>query len=347
MSFADAKQLVLDTLSAYSADHGERLAAALAYYATFSLAPLLVLALSVAGMLYGQRSEVAQEELMSLVETATGPDGAALLGGILESAAAAPDAGIWATILSGLVLIVGATALFARLQEALNTIWAATPRRTGVTRFLWSRGLSLLLVVGAGTAVVAGLMASSLLAGLARPLEVPGVLLWGERMGSLAVLTLLFAVLYRVLPDAPVRWADVWLGAVVAATLVTLGTWGLGVVPRPGLRHLLVRRGGRARGPPAVDLLLGPDLLSRRRTDNRVRPSLWPGTCPFRGPEAVHGGGVAGKGRAAPLLVVAGPPRMGCARHRAGALLSAVACPPDLPRRPSLLTPPILRRPDS
>lgn len=228
MSFVDAKQLVLDTFSAYSADHGERLAAALAYYATFSLAPLLVLALSVAGLLYGRRSEAAQAELMRLVETATGPDGAALLEGTLESAAAAPDAGLWATILSSLVLVVGATALFARLQEALNTIWAATPRHTGVTRFLWSRGLSLLLVVGAGAAVVAGLMASSLLAGLADQLGVPGVLLGVERMGSLAVLTFLFAVLYRVLPDAPVRWADVWLGAVVAATLVTLGTGGLG-----------------------------------------------------------------------------------------------------------------------
>lgn len=228
MSFADAKQLVLDTLSAYSADHGERMAAALAYYATFSLAPLLVLTLSVAGVLYGQRSETAQVELMALVETVTGPEGAALLERTLEGAAAAPGTGVWATILSSLVLIVGATALFARLQEALNTIWDTTPRFTGVMGFLWSRGLSLLLVVGAGATVVASLLASALLVGLADHLGVQGLLVGAERLGSLALLTLLFAVLYRTLPDAPVRWADVWLGASVAAALVTLGTWGLG-----------------------------------------------------------------------------------------------------------------------
>jgi len=227
MSLADAKPLILDTLSAYSDDHGERLAAALAYYATFSLAPLLVLTLSIAGLLYGRRSEAAQEELMALVETVTGPEGAALLGSILEGATAAPGAGLWATVLSSLVLVVGATALFARLQDALNTIWGTAPRFTGIMGFVWSRGLSLLLVVGAGATVVASLLASTLLVGLADRLGIQGLLLGAERLGSLAVLTLLFAVLYRTLPDAPVRWDDVWLGAAVAAALVTLGTWGL------------------------------------------------------------------------------------------------------------------------
>ncbi|WP_263784485.1 YihY/virulence factor BrkB family protein [Salinibacter grassmerensis] len=228
MSLADAKQLVLDTLSAYSDDHGERLAAAVAYYATFSLAPLLVLALSVAGLLYGQRSEAAQTELKALVQDVVGPEGAALMETILEGAAAAPDTGLWATALSSLALVVGATALFARLQDALNTIWGATPRFTGVVGFLWSRGLSLLLVVGAGLTVVASLLVSTLLVGLADQLGVQGLLLGMERLGALVILTLLFAVLYRTLPDAPVRWADVWLGAAGAAALMTVGTWGLG-----------------------------------------------------------------------------------------------------------------------
>lgn len=227
MSLADAKQLVLDTLSAYSADHGERLAAALAYYATFSLAPLLVLTLSIAGLLYGQRTEAAQAELMALVEPVTGPDGAALLTSILEETTTAPETGIWATALSSLVLVGGATVLFARLQDALNTIWNTAPRFTGIAGFLWSRGLSLLLVIGAGAAVVASLLVSTLLVGLADQLGIQGLLLGAERLGSLAVLTLLFAVLYRTLPDAPVRWGDVWLGAAVAAALVTIGTWGL------------------------------------------------------------------------------------------------------------------------
>ena len=228
MTVHDAKQLALDAFGAYSADNGERLAAALAYYATFSLAPLIVLALAIAGRLYGRRSEGAREELMVLAGDVLGPDGAALLRGILEGAAAEPTAGMWATVLSGGVLVIGATALFARLQEALNTIWNATPQYTGVMGFLRTRGLSLLLVIGAGATVVASLVLSSLVAGLG---DLPGgrVLIWTvERLGSLVVLAGLFAVLYRTLPDAPVRWADVWGGAAIAAALVTLGTWGFG-----------------------------------------------------------------------------------------------------------------------
>lgn len=228
MSFREAKQLALDTFGAYSADNGERLAAALAYYATFSLAPLIVLALAIAGLLYGRRSEVAQEELMGLAGDVLGPEGAVLLEGVLEGAAAAPTAGVWATVLSTSLLVIGATALFARLQEALNTIWDATPQYTGVTGFLWNRGLSLLLVIGAGVMVVASLLISSLVAGL---VDLPGgwvLIRTVERLGSLVVLAFLFAVLYRALPDAQVHWPDVWGGAIVAAILVTLGTWGVG-----------------------------------------------------------------------------------------------------------------------
>lgn len=229
MSFREAKQLAIDTFGAYSAHNGERLAAALAYYATFSLAPLIVLALAIAGLLYGRRSEVAREELMALAGDVLGAEGAVLLEGVLEGAAAAPTAGVWATVLSTGLLVVGATALFARLQEALNTIWDATPQYTGVMGVLWTRGLSLLLVIGTGVMVVASLLISSFVAGLA---DLPGgwVLIRAvERLGSLVVLVFLFAVLYRTLPDAQVRWSDVWGGAIVAAILVTLGTWGIGL----------------------------------------------------------------------------------------------------------------------
>lgn len=228
MLFRDAKQIALDTFGAYSADHGERLAAALAYYATFSLAPLIVLALAIAGLLYGQRSAVAQEELIERATGIWGPEGAALLKGVLEGASTTPSAGIWATILSVFLLVIGATALFARLQEALNTIWDATPQYTGLIGFLRSRALSLLLVVGAGTMIVASLLASSLIASLV-DLTGSRILIWiVERLGSLVVLTLLFAVLYRTLPDAPVRWSEVWTGAFMAAILITLGTWAFG-----------------------------------------------------------------------------------------------------------------------
>ena len=228
MSLSEVKQLALDTYQAYTTDHGERLAAALAYYATFSLAPLIVLVLAVAGLVYGRKSDAAQEELMTLAGNTLGADGAALLESMLEGAVAEPTAGVWATILSSLVLVIGATALFARLQDALNTIWGATPQYSGVMGVLWSRGLSLLLVIGAGAIMVASLLLSSLIAGLADWFTAPVLLSVGERLVSLALLMLLFATLYRTLPDAPVRWTDVWFGALIAATLATLGTWALG-----------------------------------------------------------------------------------------------------------------------
>ena len=228
MSLAEAKQQALDTFRAYSADNAERLGAALAYYALFSLAPLVVLALAVVGLLYGQQAAAAREELVAQVRDVIGPDGAALFQNLLEGAAAAPTAGVWSAVLGSVVLIVGATALFARLQEALNTIWNATPHHAGWVGFLRRRGLSLLLVIGTGVVIVASLLLTSIIAGLADRLAAPGLLLAAERIGSLVVLTLLFAALYRFLPDASVRWSDVWLGAVLGAVLFTLGTWGLG-----------------------------------------------------------------------------------------------------------------------
>ena len=232
MSGTDLKTLLVDTARAYSADRAERLGAALAYYATFSLAPLVVLALVVVSAAYGRQAAAAQEEFLEQMRAVLGPDGAALVQGLLDATAAAPTAGTWATLLGGFALVFGATALFVRLQDALNTIWNATPPHTGVVGFLRSRALSFVLVVGVGALVVMSLLASALLVGLGDRL--PGSGLWRvvEPLASLAVLTLLFATLYRVLPDAPVRWTDVWIGAAGAAVLFTVGTaavgWDLG-----------------------------------------------------------------------------------------------------------------------
>ena len=228
MTLSSVKRHTLETIQAFNADSAERLAAALAYYATFSLAPLLVLALVVAGLLYGQRSVEAQADLMTQAEGLLGPDGAALLQGTLEGAAASPSASLWATILSTLLLLVGATTLVARLQEALDTIWNAKPPQSSWLGIVRNRILALILVAGAGAAIVASLIMSSLITGFADRLGPPLLVHTLERLISLAVLTLLFAILYRVLPTANVQWSDVWLGAALCAALVTLGTWAFG-----------------------------------------------------------------------------------------------------------------------
>ena len=228
MSLVSVKELLLATVRDFMADKAERLGAALAYYATFSLAPLVVLAVAVAGVLYGRQPEEARGLVVEQIEGVLGADGAALLTGVLDSAAASPGTGSWAAVLSGLVLVVGATTLFARLREAINTIWGTDPHTTGVLGFLRSRGLGLLLVGGTGVAIVASLTLSTVIAGLGDVLGTSTGAAVLERLASVTLLGLLFAVLYRFLPETEVQWADVWLGAFGTAVLFTLGTWAMG-----------------------------------------------------------------------------------------------------------------------
>lgn len=228
MSLSVVSERLRATFRVYSDARGERLAAALAYYATFSLAPLVVLVLAVAGLVYGRRSAAARVDLLAQAGDVLGRDGARLLEGLLEGAAAAPGTGVWATATSALALGMGATALYVRLQDALNAIWNVRPAYTGVLGMLWDRVRSLVLVLGTGLVLVVGLLLSSLLTGLAEWGAAPALLSASERLLSLVLLTGLFALLYRTLPDAPVQWAEVTGGALGAAVLVTLGTAGLG-----------------------------------------------------------------------------------------------------------------------
>lgn len=228
MSFQHLWARLRATLRLYSRTHSERLAAALAYYATFSLAPLLVLALAVAGLVYGRQSDAARAELLAQARPVLGGDGVRMMDVILSGAAAAPGTGLWASVTSALVLGIGATALYARLQDALNTIWEASPPRTALAHLVWTRVRALLLVMGTGLVLVAGLVLNALLTGLASWMAAPGLLAVGERGLSLLLLATLFALLYRTLPDAPVRWQAAVGGGLGAAGLVTLGTAALG-----------------------------------------------------------------------------------------------------------------------
>ena len=227
MSIATARDLLTDTLQAYSADKAERLGAALAYYAVFSLAPLLVLALAVVRLAYGRQSIQAQAAILDQVEGVVGPAGRTLVEGILQQAAVSPAQSTWAVLLGSMVLVVGATAFFARLQDAMNTIWAATPTHTGVWGLLRSRLLSLLLVIAVGAGLVVSLVLNATLSGMAATLGGATGLYLLERIGTLVLLAGLCALLFRVLPDTSVEWADVWIGALGTAVLISAGTSGM------------------------------------------------------------------------------------------------------------------------
>jgi len=227
-------KLCRTALSQWLADRAPQLAAALAYYAVFSLAPLLVLALAMAGTFLGEAA--ARGQIVGQVQALVGPESARLLVNVLEGARP-PEPGSWASALSALVLLFGASGVFAQLQDALNTIWLeqSQPQR-GIVGFIGKRLLSFVMVVLVGLLVLLSLLLSAAISALSQ-LEGQSLLgwdlLWLWRALSFlldfAIVTLLFATIYKFLPDVRIAWSDVGVGAVLTAVLFTLGKALLGL----------------------------------------------------------------------------------------------------------------------
>ena len=213
-------------------DNCLRLAASLAYYTALSLAPLVLLIVGLLGVVL-ERQQVAGQ-LESQLEGLMGPAGRELVTSILTTTS--PEGGTLAAVVGFLTLFIGATAVFGELQTTMNLIWEIRPAPTeGVWAGLWAwlkeRVFSLTIVLALAFLLLVSLAVSAALAGAA-------ALLWGpaqsflsrllELAVSLAVLTLGFALLFKYVPDAEVRWRDVWLGGVVTAVLFTLGKTAIG-----------------------------------------------------------------------------------------------------------------------
>ena len=225
-------QLIKQAASEWSDDNAPTYAASLSYYTLFSVAPMLVIAVSVAGMVFGDdaaRGQI-QEQLQGLV----GQNGAEMIGQMMISARQ-PGSGLLATALGLIVLIFGATGVFVQLQEALNHIWhVKPPPRNGVLGFLRTRFLSFAMVLAIGFLLLVSLVVSAVLAAVGAWFAhlLPGwSVLWQVvNFGvSFAVITVLFALMYKILPDTHVAWKDVWLGAAVTSLFFTLGKLGIGL----------------------------------------------------------------------------------------------------------------------
>lgn len=217
-----AWRLLRDAVLAFSDDQAASLGAALAFYTLFSIAPLLLIVISVAGLVFGEQA--ARGELMDQLAMLMGRDGARTLEGLLAQVQQ-PDAGRWGTISGVALMLVGATTVFAQLQQALDRIWRAPAVPGGsMWRLLRARLLSLGLVLGIGFLLIVSLVISAALAALGR--------WWGPGLEDLALLadllnfllslvalTAMFAMIYKWLPRAQVAWRDVALGAAVTAWL--------------------------------------------------------------------------------------------------------------------------------
>jgi membrane protein len=199
------------------------LAAALAYYTVFSLAPLLLIVVGVAGLVFDQES--VRTTLLEQFTNLVGPDGAALLGSMLEGASQQGSG--WFTGLVGLVfLFVGATSVLAQLQLALNTIWKVPPRQgAGALSGLFKTRLrSLGLILALGFLVIVLLVFNAVVTALSDRLEGWGwVWQWFSSVAGFLAIAAVFAGIYKYLPDTHIHWRHVRLGALLTALLFILG----------------------------------------------------------------------------------------------------------------------------
>ena len=228
--------LIKDTLREWREDGAPRLAAALAYYTTFSLAPLLVLIIAVAGLAGGR--EAAQTRTMAQVEDLLGTEGREFVQGMIESASR-PATGVTATVIGAVTLLFGALGVFAELQNSLNTIWEVKPKPAqglvdGVKRFIVKRLLSFTMVLGIGFLLLASLVVSAAVSALAEYVSNRWTLadFWLQLINflvSFLVITILFAMIFKFLPEIKIAWKDVWLGAAVTSALFSLGKFLIGL----------------------------------------------------------------------------------------------------------------------
>jgi membrane protein len=201
-------------------------AGALAFFTMLSLAPLLTVALAIAGALFGE--DAAAARVTAIVERAVSPGAAATVGAALESAGRSDATGL-AALLGFATLLLGATAVFGQLQAALNKVWDVRPdpQRGAIRGVLTQRLLSFGLVVAAGVVLGLALLASAVLNALQElapdAVAWPGLWQAVHVAVSLALTALLFGAVYKVLPDAEIAWSDAIVGAAVTAVLFALG----------------------------------------------------------------------------------------------------------------------------
>lgn len=233
MSFKDLIAIFKQTISEYGEDKVARLAAALAYYTVFSLAPMLVIIIAVAGFFFG--AEAARGQIVDQISGLIGPDAAGMVQTMIQGASN-PTGGIIATVVGVVTLLVGATGAFGQLQAALNQAWDVPDQATGqgILDTLKDRLLSFTMVLGVAFLLLVSLVLSAGISALSTFITglAPGMETLFQAVNivlSFVIITGLFAAIYKVLPDADIEWRDVWVGAAFTSLLFTIGKYLLGL----------------------------------------------------------------------------------------------------------------------
>lgn len=225
-------KILTEALKAWFDKRAASKGAALAFYTLFSMTPILVLAVVVAGYFFG--ADAARGEIMAQMQDLVGPNGALAIQALL-AAAHNPHTGLVATIVASVLLLLGATSVFVELKGSLDEMWGINPpTRSGFSLLLRTQFLSFVLVLLLAFILLISLVVSAALAVLER--YAGGV--WSSSsfvfeslaaLISFSVIVCLFAVIYKMLPDAPLSWRDVWTGALFTAGLFSLGKYAIGL----------------------------------------------------------------------------------------------------------------------
>lgn len=226
--------MLKQAFEAWNQDKASQLAAALAYYTIFSLAPLLVLAIAIAGLFFDNAA--VRDQLMGQVETLIGSTGADFVSTVLDNANRPGQSSGWlASAISIVLLLVGATGVLTQLQLALNTIWNLEARPDiGIMNLVRKRVLSLGMIMVIGFLLLVSLVVSSVISGFSAYLSTlaPGMDALVQLVNfvvTFGLTTLLFAALFKYLPDAIISWGDVWFGAIATAILFSVGKYLIGL----------------------------------------------------------------------------------------------------------------------
>lgn len=237
LSFASFFALLKQTVTAFGEDRVGRHAAALAYFTIFSLSPMLLVLISIAALYFQDQAQAAGAITSQIEQTIGSPTAAKAIEDMIQSANSnGQNSGkpITATIIALLIALWGASGLFGALQDSLNAIWGVAPKPDlGIMGVIQARFISFAMVLGVGFLLLVSLVLTTALSAVSNVMS--------ERMGdsvlfaqllshalALGISLLLFAAIYKVLPDAKIQWRDVWIGAFVTALLFSLGRWLLG-----------------------------------------------------------------------------------------------------------------------
>jgi membrane protein len=225
--------LIKETFSEWSEDKASRLAAAMAYYTVFSIPPLLMIGIAIVGRVFGDDAR-AREQIAAQVSSVFGPSAAEAIETIVQNASE-PEGSLIATVIGVIMLLLGASGVFGELQGTMNTIWEVSPRPDrGIMGMLRDRFFSFTMVLGIGFLLLVSLVVSAGLAALDEFLTglLPEAVVLMQVVNfliSFGVFALLFALIFKVVPDVKIAWSDVWIGAIVTAALFTLGKIGIGL----------------------------------------------------------------------------------------------------------------------